>query len=92
LEQQRPPGTSPQKIHKTIEIFFNKTDGQDVKLDNRNLYHMNIHGGRKNPGLAICSSYDAHGPQLAASRFKNPEQDFEVFIGGQYSEGMTTGT
>jgi hypothetical protein len=69
-----PPGTSPQTINKTIEVFFSKTDGLDINLNNRNLYHVNIHGGRRNPGLAIYGGYDAHGPQLASSRFKSPKK------------------
>jgi hypothetical protein len=79
---------TPQKSKQPIEIFFEKGDGLEIKQGERNLYHVSIHGGRKHPSLTIYGGYDSHGPQLPSTRFTVTDDDFDVFIGGQYSEGQ----
>jgi hypothetical protein len=71
--------------NKTVEIYFQKSDGLEIKLNDRNLYHVNVHGRARNPSLTIYGGYDAHGPQVATSRFQLAEEDFQILIGSQYS-------
>ena len=72
--------------NKTVDIYFHKADGLDIKRNDRNLYHVNIHGRATNPSLTIYGGYDAHDPQLATARFQLAEEDFQILIGSQYNE------
>ena len=78
--------TALRQSNKTIEIYFQRSDGLDIKHNDRNLYHVNIHGRAKNQGLTMYGGYNAHGPQLATCRFQLVEDDFQIFIGDQYNE------
>lgn len=72
---------------KILQIFHSKSTGLDIKLNDRQIYHINLHGNRKTSGMTLYGGYDAHGPQLAASKFSlgTSEEDFDIFVGGQYS-------